>query len=181
MRVISGSYKNRRLFSPTDQSVRPVMDRVKEWVFDVISPQVTGAAVCDLFAGSGAFGIEACSRGARSVTFVDSARSSSKLIERNIAHIKMAETYAVHQQDVQKFVRMTRQSFDLVFCDPPYEFDHCQKLLSQFAENSFLNDGGLLIFEHHLFTKLTDFPNLTAIREKKFGKTMITLFEKKND
>lgn len=181
MRVISGKYKNRRLFSPSDQSVRPVMDRVKEWVFNVIQDEVAGATVCDLFAGSGAFGIEACSRGARSVSFVDTARPSIKLIEKNIAHIKMDEPYMTFPQNVGKFVKGSRSQFDLVFCDPPYDFPNCQELLKGFAETPFLKDNGLVIFEHHVTTELNEEEKLPFLRDKKFGKTMITIFEKTND
>lgn len=157
------------------------MDRVKEWVFNVIQNDVVGATVCDLFAGSGSFGFEACSRGARSVSFVDTAKASLKLVEKNAAHLKLEETYFTFSQDALRFVGTSRQACDVVFCDPPYEFEKCQNLLEAIGEKSFLNDNGLVIFEHHVTVQLTESAKLRFVREKKFGKTMISIFEKADE
>src|ERR1700747_1084551 len=120
MRVIAGSAGGIRLVVPK-RGVRPTMDRVKAAIFSSLANRVIGARVLDLFAGSGALGIEALSRGATSVLFVEEDRQSIAAIEKNLARTKL--TGRVRQQDVFKFLRSADlpDGFDIIFADPPYE------------------------------------------------------------
>ena len=117
MRIISGSAGGIRLQSPT-HDLRPTMDRVREAVFSSLGDRVPGAVVLDLFAGSGAFGIEALSRGARSADLVDSHRAAVSAIRGNLTRAKVHGQ--VHQADVFRFLERATALYDLVFADPPY-------------------------------------------------------------
>lgn len=118
MRVIAGTHRGRRLEAPDTSDTRPVMDRVKESLFSSIVAEVPGAAVLDLFAGAGSFGIEAMSRGADSVVFVESGRKALAALEANLAALRIEAD--VVGSPVEGFVEVDRRRFDLVFCDPPW-------------------------------------------------------------
>lgn len=119
MRVIAGSHRGRRLLAPDTQQTRPVMDRVKESLFSSLAAEIPGAAVLDLYAGAGSFGIEAMSRGASSAVFVESGRKALDALRSNLADLGIdAEVVA---GPVERYVTTTTARFDLVFCDPPWQ------------------------------------------------------------
>lgn len=122
MRVIAGAYGGRRLRAPTGADTRPTSDRVREALFSVLGERVAGARVLDLFAGTGALGIEALSRGASEATFVDSSLAAIRVLEANLAGLGI--TAQVHRADARAFTRTARRrprQYDLVFLDPPYK------------------------------------------------------------
>jgi 16S rRNA (guanine966-N2)-methyltransferase len=131
MRVIAGQYGGRRLQAPPGDATRPTSDRVREALFSVLAARVDGARVLDLFAGSGALGIEALSRGAGSAVFVERDAKAVAAIERNLAAVGVEET--VVRQDVERFLARADGAFDLVFCDPPY--DSAARLAGPLAEH----------------------------------------------
>lgn len=118
MRVVAGEFKGRRLVAPRGARTRPTADRVREALFSILG-DVSGARVLDLFAGSGALGIEALSRGAASVEFVESDRRAVTAIQRNLAAVGVSAT--VRAQDALRFLGRSGGPYDLVFCDPPYD------------------------------------------------------------
>ncbi len=118
MRIIAGSAKGRRLEAPRTSDTRPITDRAKESIFSSLGDRVVGARVLDLYAGSGAFGLEALSRGADSATFVERGREAVGVLRRNIAAIKLGGEVAV--DDVVRFLERNTKGYDLVFVDPPY-------------------------------------------------------------
>ncbi len=118
MRVVAGEFKGRRLVAPRGARTRPTADRVREALFSILG-DVSGARVLDLFAGSGALGIEALSRGAASVEFVESDRRAVTAIQRNLAAVGVSAT--VRTQDALRFLERSEGPYDLVFCDPPYD------------------------------------------------------------
>ena len=124
MRVIAGEQKGRRLTSPHWAGVRPTSDKLRETLFNVLGPHVAGARVLDGFAGTGAVGIEALSRGARHVTFVDSDRRATALVEANLSHCGLKERYAIIRVDFarlsSRLEAATPDGFDIIFLDPPY-------------------------------------------------------------
>jgi 16S rRNA (guanine966-N2)-methyltransferase len=130
LRVVAGVFKGRRLAAPRGTRTRPTADRVREALFSMLG-DVGGARVLDLYAGSGALGIEALSRGAGSAVFVERDAKAVAAIERNLAAVGVEET--VVRQDVERFLARADGAFDLVFCDPPY--DSAARLAGPLAEH----------------------------------------------
>ena len=121
MRIIAGSLKGRRLPSPKWDGLRPTSDRLRETLFNVLGPSVQGARVLDAYAGTGAVGIEAFSRGASHVTFVESDRRAVELIAANLAHCGVNDGYAIIRVDFARAQsRLQGTEFDIIFLDPPY-------------------------------------------------------------
>jgi 16S rRNA (guanine(966)-N(2))-methyltransferase RsmD len=121
MRIIAGSLKGRRLTPPKWPGLRPTSDRLRETLFNVLGPQIQGARVLDGYAGTGAVGIEALSRGASHVTFVDSDRRAIDLIARNLEHCGLTEGYAIIRVEFARVQpRLVETDFDIIFLDPPY-------------------------------------------------------------
>jgi len=153
LRIIAGRYRGRILKSPPSLQVRPTSDRLRETLFNVIAPRIQGARFLDLCAGSGAVGIEALSRGATHVTFLDRSRKMCALIEENLDLCRVPEKEAeVVLGEALNFLRRTKSSgtFDIVFLDPPYSTNY-EPILMVFSSRAkeLLNESGLLIAEHH--------------------------------
>ena len=122
MRVIGGTFRSRVLQAPAGQATRPTSDRLRETLFNVLSPRIEGAAFLDLYAGSGAVGIEAISRGAQHVVFVERAEPALKALRGNLAKLGVTTGYRIEAQSSVSFLRRAKVAqFDVVFLDPPYE------------------------------------------------------------
>ncbi len=155
MRIIAGEYRGRVLKSPPSMQIRPTSDRLRETLFNVIAPRVEGARFLDLCAGSGAVGIEALSRGAGHVTFVDKSRKMCGLVEANLDLCGVPEEMTeVVMGDAADFLRRAAardtEGWDIVFYDPPYATDYLP-VLEAFGERPerLLREGGVLVAEHH--------------------------------
>jgi 16S rRNA (guanine(966)-N(2))-methyltransferase RsmD len=147
MRIVAGRFRGRTLKTPSGASVRPTTDRLRETLFNVLAGRVGGAAVLDGFAGTGAVGIEALSRGAANVTFVESDPRAIRLIERNLERCGVSDRYAIIRAGFADAARRSPPGlFDLVFLDPPYGPDAIVGTLESAAP--LVAPGGLLIFEH---------------------------------
>jgi 16S rRNA (guanine966-N2)-methyltransferase len=171
MRIIAGAYKGRNLKSPPSMQVRPTSDRLRETLFNVIAPRIEDARFLDLCAGSGAVGIEALSRGARQVTFVDRSRKSCQLIESNVKLCRIPEEqYEIYQMTAEDFLRQSKTfSWDVVFFDPPYKEDYLRTL--ELLE-------GFVIVEHHHKNELPELiGNLHRIRVLKQGDSSLSFYE----
>src|ERR1043165_5366841 len=184
MRVIAGSAGGIQLDVPK-QGVRPTMDRVKGAIFSSLSERIVGARVLDLFAGSGALGIEALSRGAASVLFVDQDRRSIEIIERNLR--KTHTEGRTRQQEVFDFLRKSGSlgKYDIVFADPPY--DRMQsgerftdQLLRDAALPALLPPDGLFVLEKRPGEILPEMPRWTLVRQKTYGATEVLFLEPSN-
>jgi 16S rRNA (guanine966-N2)-methyltransferase len=177
MRVIAGSAGGIRLAVPKN-GVRPTMDRVKAAIFSSLGDAVAGASVLDLFAGSGALGIEALSRGASSGLFVEEDQQSAEIIERNLAKTKLKGR--VRQQNVFDFFRHTSgtETFQLIFADPPYEKtkrgeSYAEKLLTNEALSRLLGSGGVFVLEQRPNEILTEMKLWRIVRRKTYGTTEV--------
>jgi 16S rRNA (guanine966-N2)-methyltransferase len=147
LRVIAGRLKGRRLLTPTWAGLRPTSDRLRETLFDILGPRVEGAAVLDGFAGTGALGIEAISRGATWVTFVEQDRRAVSLIERNLARCGVSDGYAILATTVEAAAaRIAGRRFDLVLLDPPYDAPALAAAIATAA--AWLSPPGWLVAEH---------------------------------
>lgn len=170
MRVISGEFGGRRLVSPQGTTTRPTTDKARGAVFNSLTSMgvVAGAVVADLFAGSGALGIEAISRGAERCIFVERDRSALHALHENIATLGITDRCTVHGTDVMAWVPAMR-NVDLAFIDPPYAFDAWQALLP-------LVDVGLVVAEAD---DPVDAPEgWTQLRSRRYGRAWVTLLER---
>ena len=182
MRVIAGLYRGRQLKTPPDNKTRPTSDRLRETLFNVLAPRIVGARFLDLCAGSGAIGMEALSRGADHVTFVDRSRKACALIEENLDLLAVPEdTTDIQALSAENFAgRKHDNGWDIVFFDPPYDSNY-DLVLFEFgtAESRLLNEGGLLIAEHHTKHRLPDAAqNLRRWRILKQGETSLSFYER---
>lgn len=138
MRIIAGAFRGRRLVRSADRRVRPTADRVREAWFNILGGEVVDAAVLDLFAGSGALGLEALSRGARAVTFVELSPRALDAIARNVATLGVGHRVTIRRADVERFVAgLTPGAFDLAFADPPYGTGQAARLVEWFRARPF--------------------------------------------
>ena len=177
MRVIAGSAGGIRLAVPK-RGVRPTMDRVKAAIFSSLGDAVAGARVLDLFAGSGALGIEALSRGASSAMFVEEDRQSTEMIERNLAKTKLKGR--VRQQDVFDFLRRgpDAERVQIIFADPPYEKtkygeSYTEKLLTNEVLPRLLDSSGVFVLEKRPAETLPEMKFWRMVRQKIYGATEV--------
>lgn len=151
MRVIAGQFKGRRLKTLEGLTVRPTSDRMRETLFNILAPRIEGARFVDLCSGSGAIGIEALSRGAAHVTFVESSRKAATVISENLRHCGIRENYKFVARDaltaLKHFAR-DQQQFDIFYFDPPYDSGLYSPVLWQIARGNLLAEDGILIVEH---------------------------------
>ncbi len=178
MRVISGTAKGHRLIAPKSNQTRPVLDQVKEAIFNILF-NVTDLHVLDLFAGSGAIGIEALSRGAKCCTFVECAKPALTCIHKNITHCKVSSNSHILALPAHRSIERLcalGQSFDLIFVDPPYLKDLVNPTLQQLATSSLLHTDTTIIIEHHPKEPIdmNALPNLSLTNMRKYGQTHIT-------
>ncbi|HEX2217264.1 MAG TPA: 16S rRNA (guanine(966)-N(2))-methyltransferase RsmD [Gemmatimonadales bacterium] len=146
MRIVSGSLGGRRLRMPRDGRVRPTADRVREAWMSILAPELHEARVLDLFAGSGALGLEALSRGAAAATFVELAPASLEALRANIEALGVGPRTTVHRGDALRFVQgLDAESYDVAFADPPYATDAADRLVAHFRGRPFAR---ILSVEH---------------------------------
>jgi 16S rRNA (guanine(966)-N(2))-methyltransferase RsmD len=147
MRVITGIARGRKLAAPAGEDCRPTSDRVKESLFSIIQFDIEGRRVLDLYAGSGQLGIEALSRGAASVTFVDQSRACAAVIKENLVHTQLEPNAAVRNQEALSFLASSPGRFDLILCDPPFHTDLLRKTIRRVWEFDILAEGGIMVCE----------------------------------
>jgi 16S rRNA (guanine966-N2)-methyltransferase len=153
MRVISGKFRGRKLRSPRGFRLRPTSDRLKETLFDILGPAVSGTVFLDVFAGTGAVGLEALSRGSREVIFIESSGEAADLIRRNLELCGVTTAYRIIERDVFTALRaLGRQGFraDTVFLDPPYEWQAYHDLLDNVFGAGLVDRQSRVIVEHHV-------------------------------
>jgi 16S rRNA (guanine966-N2)-methyltransferase len=138
VRIIAGEFKGRRIKTPASDKVRPTGDRVREAWFNILQGSIEGARVLDLFAGSGALGFEALSRGAAAVDFVEQHTASLATIRDNAASLNVADQVTIHRTDAMRFTeRLQAGAYDLAFADPPYAGDEAARLVALFRVTPF--------------------------------------------
>ena len=178
MRIISGTLKGRKLVTPKGLSLRPTSDRVKESMFNILGGGIEGKVILDLFAGTGNLGIEALSRGAKRVLFVEKDREAFKLIQRNLLACQMGDRSEILPKEVDRALRVLKEKgerFDLIFMDPPYEKGLIQKTIELLCTERIYHDDSILVIEHNRREPLHDISdswNLT--RQRKIGETLIS-------
>ncbi len=179
MRVITGTARGVQLKTPEGMKTRPTADRVKEAMFSIIQFDIPGAKVLDLFGGTGQLGIEALSRGAERVVFVDAGEDACKLIRENLKRTRLEGQGSVVRSDYLAYLQRCREKFSLVFLDPPYAEVFLENSLNKLMEIDILQSGGIIVTERP-FDKALDLelPGFERSRDYKYGKTLVTIFRK---
>ena len=176
MRVIAGSLKGRKLDAPTWDGLRPTSDKLRETLFNVLAPRIEGARLLDGYAGTGAVGIEAISRGAAQVTFVERDRRAADLIESNLKKCRIETGYVIIQTSVLQAIDRLRQesAFDVILLDPPYASDFHEALPHV---GDIVKPDGVVILEHARKSEAPPLAGrLTRVRELKSGDSTLTFY-----
>ncbi len=177
MRIISGKFKGKKILESNDLNTRPLKDLTKESIFNIIkhSNKFTinfeNSEILDLFSGTGSFGIECISRGAKFVTFVENYNGILPILKKNLANLKLASNYLVIEKNVFNYLNLNqiKKQFDIIFLDPPYKEKELNELLLLFINEKILKENGIIIIHRH--KKQTDIlPNqINILEEKKYG------------
>ena len=176
MRIIAGKYKGRKLLEPKDYAIRPTADKVREALFDILQGRIVGAAVLDLFAGTGAVGLEALSRGAASLTACDASRDSVSIVRANMQ--KVGEAPTVLQGRWQDCLcRLQGQRFDFIYLDPPYDMD-ILPVLAALADYGLCATEGLVVYEHDATAIMPDdIPRWLATAHRRYGRAVLSFLQ----
>jgi 16S rRNA (guanine(966)-N(2))-methyltransferase RsmD len=174
MRIIAGEFRSRRILPPAHDTTRPITDRVKQSLFDVLAPRMDGAQVYDCFAGTGSMGLESLSRGAAHATFFEADRSAAALLRKNIATLGVGTRSTVVDRDLFKWFEATSvpdDTVDIVFLDPPYRFlkeraEDLRRVASRLTTH--LAEDGLVVFRHDAKDVL-DLAPLRVIDTRDYG------------
>ena len=182
LRVISGKSRGLKLNTPENMDIRPTTDRVKEAMFNIISPYIYGSNILDLFAGSGALGVEALSRGAELCYFVDSSKTSMNVTKSNIKKARLEDGAVTINSSYEKAIDrilMNKVKFDVIFVDPPYYEGYFIDVIKKIDSTDILKDDGIIVVEHDVKTEIPEeIGRIYISKEKKYGKTMVTIMSK---
>ena len=180
MRITSGSLKGRRLKSPGRLKIRPPLDQLKQSVFNILAGEIEGKEVLDLFAGTGSFGLEALSRGAARVVFVDFSFKACRLLKENLKILNSEEKVSVLCRKVNQTLEdfaVKGIKFELVFVDPPFLANLCQKTLDKLMETELLSRPALVVIHHHFKENVeSSSADLELVKQRKFGDNLVSIF-----
>lgn len=179
MRVISGKARGLKLKSPNGLETRPTIDRIKESLFNIIMPYLNQANFLDIFGGSGAIGIEALSRGAKSATFIEISKENADLINYNLTKANFIQSAKIiHSDYVAGINQLINQKFDIIFMDPPYNKNFVENTLLQIVQKDILAPKGIIICEQHIDDNLSNINSLHNFRVKEYKTTKMVFYEK---
>jgi len=180
MRVIAGIYKGRRLKTLEGLSVRPTSDRLRETIFNILTPRIEGARFADVCAGSGAIGVEALSRGARHVTFIESSLKAVRIISENLRSCGIRKDYRVINRDAIRALKnlaSEKAQFDIIYFDPPYNSELYAPVMWVIAKHDLLAEDGVVIVEHRRQSPLQpNYDRLRPYRQLAQGESHLTFF-----
>ena len=182
MRIVGGEHRGRKLFAPEGASTRPTSEKVREALFDILGARIAGAAFGDLYAGTGAVGLEALSRGASTCVFVEARGNAVGALQRNIELLGVAARSRVLAVDASRAMDLLGKGdgvLDICFCDPPYADGSWPVLLASLGERRVVIPGGLLVVEHAIKTLPSCPAGMEQGRSYKYGDTGLVVFEKR--
>lgn len=181
MRIISGKYAKRNLFTLKSRKTRPTSDKVKESLFNSLGQFFDGGSVLDLYGGSGALGIEAVSRGCDHATLVDINYAAVEIIKKNIALTKEENKFSVYKMPSSAALKRFKENndkFDLVFLDPPYAKQRMNKDMQTLFADDLLNDHAIIVAETDDQTELGKVNHFELLKEHHLGKTIVRIYRK---
>ena len=185
MRIISGTARGTKLFTLEGLDTRPTLDTVKEPLFNIINFDLEDAVVLDLFAGSGALGLEAISRGAKKVFLCEKNRNAANIVEKNIEKTKFQDQAILIRNDFEKaisFIEQLNEKIDVVFIDPPYKTDLIKKSLEKILDSDILNDDFIIIAETdepERILKDINILNINVFDTRKYGRVSLIFLNRK--
>ncbi len=178
LRIIGGALKGKKLYSVRGTSIRPTADRLRESIFNILSQRVLDAVVLDLFSGTGALGIEALSRGAESVVFVDNRKTALSVLRRNIDSCMLDQKANIVKWNIRQnlnCIKSKKQHFDLIFLDPPYDKNLIKPTLFNLGKSHSLKNKACIVVEHSFLEPIpTDFITFDLLDQRKYGKTLVS-------
>ena len=180
MKVISGILKGRNINGYNIDGTRPTMDRVKESLSAMINDYIKDSIVLDLFAGSGNLGIEAISNGAKLCYFIDNNKEVIKVLNKNITNLNITNSSKILLSDWKKFLNEASNKnikFDIIFVDPPYDYNVYEKILEKVSTLNLLNPNGIIILEHSNLKLKDTYNNLTLYKSKKYGNKSVNIYK----
>ena len=179
MRVITGKARGVQLKTPEGMLTRPTADRVKEALFSIINFDIPGANVLDLFGGTGQLGIEALSRGAKRSVFVDAREESCQLIRENLRRTRLSQEASVIRGDYMDYLNKCRETFSIIFLDPPYAETYLENALKRITEIDILQTDGIIVTERPVGKELPcEFDGYQRSKDYKYGKTLLTIYRR---
>lgn len=181
MKVISGILKGRNIDGYNIDGTRPTMDRVKESLFGMIQNNIKDSIVLDLFAGSGQLGIEAISNGSKKCYFIDNNIEVIKVLRNNINNLNIKDKSIILLSDWKKSLNEFNNKnikFDIIFVDPPYNYDVYEKILDKVSNLDLLNNNGIIVLEHSNIKLKDKYNNLILYKEKKYGSKSVNIYKK---
>jgi 16S rRNA (guanine(966)-N(2))-methyltransferase RsmD len=180
MRVLAGQYKGKSLSAGSDMSIRPITNRLKEIIFSIIQEFVLDIKILDLFSGSGSLGIEALSRGAGHLTFVEKEETSLKVLNKNLSDLKIdPEIIRIVKSDVLEFLINCKNEYQLIFSDPPFKYPFLQQMINQIFASRILSPNGLLILHHEIDNPLrSESVPYSLLKQKKIGRSILSFITK---
>jgi 16S rRNA (guanine966-N2)-methyltransferase len=177
VRVVGGSAKGHRLHAPRGTDTRPTSDKVRESIFNIVRDQFVDGDVLDLFAGTGALGIEALSRGAERVVFVERRLAACDVIRRNLAHTKFESQARVLCKSVERALPELDGLFSLVLADPPYAYPGIHDIMTMIGGARVIGDDSIVVLEHSpRFAVVERYVRLALLRQKVYGDTAVSIF-----
>lgn len=172
LRISGGIYRSRVLKTPDTNLTKPTMDRVRAGVFSALQNDIENKTVLDLFAGSGSYGFESLSRGARYVTFIDDSVLCTKIIKENAHTLEVMDKVNIIKSDAFSFLRNNNQTYDIIFVDPPYKKYDYKDILKAILETNALNENGIIVLESDYVLDV-DTSRFAKIKEYKYSETRI--------
>ena len=182
MRIISGSFKGKKLIHPNNIETRPLRDMVKESIFNLINHskytnlKISDANVLDLFSGSGSFGIECLSRGAKQVTFVENYNQTLNILEKNLSQFKQTDNFTLIKKNCFKYLdEENLKKYEIIFIDPPYKESNINQLINSIKSKEILSSNGVIILHRHKKDKIKFTTNIKVLDERIYGISKITI------
>ncbi len=181
MRIISGNLKGRKLYSIKGSSIRPTSDHLKEAIYNILSTRITGSVVLDLFAGTGALGIEALSRGAEFAVFLDNSTDAVSVINRNIKACALEGRSSTIRWDVRtnlNCIKSYRSPFNVIFIDPPYNKNFLKPALKNISHHIHMANDNLIIIEHSFLEPVPILHSyFNMVDQRRYGKTLVSFLK----